>query len=306
MRLELTILGTASGAPTRERAQGGYVLRWDDELVLFDPGEGCQRQLLMAGISPARISRVCITHFHGDHCQGLPGLTESHALSTDRPLVLHYHAPEAGYIDHLLSGTAIDFDRHIDHQPMVASQAITTPRFVLSCRDLDHPEPAIGYRLEQAGAFHIEPTRAKGLGLSGEQLGELTEQGVVHQPQQTVRFEDVAVYRKGTTAAFVMDTAPCEGATSLALDADLLICESTFLESEADLAADHGHLTAARAGLLAQDRGVGLLVLSHYSQRYDDVAAFEIEARAHFTDSIAAEDLQTIIYDAKTRQLISS
>ena len=68
------------------------------------------------------------------------------------------------------------------------------------------------------------------------------------------------MYRKGTTAAFVMDTAPCEGATSLALDADLLICESTFLESEADLAADHGHLTAARAGLLAKDGGVGLLV----------------------------------------------
>ena len=306
MRFELTILGTASGAPTRERAQGGYVLRWQDELVLFDPGEGCQRQLLMAGISPARISRVCITHFHGDHCQGLTGLTESHALATDRPLVLHYHAPEASYVDHLLAGTAVDFDRHIDHQPLVDGQVIETPQFVLSCRDLDHPEPAIGYRLERAGAFHIEPKRAERLGLSGEQLGELAEHGEVHRPQGTVRFEDVAVYRKGAIAAFVMDTAPCEGAISLAADADLLICESTFLDGEADLAAAHGHLTAAAAGLLAEGGGVGLLVLSHYSQRYDDVAAFETEARAHFADTIAAQDLQTIVYDAKTRRLISS
>ena len=83
MRLELTVLGSASQAPTRERGQGGYVLRWDDEWILFDPGEGCQRQLLHAHLSAAHITRVCITHFHGDHCLGLPGFLQSRALTTD-------------------------------------------------------------------------------------------------------------------------------------------------------------------------------------------------------------------------------
>lgn len=306
MRLELTILGTASQSPTRERAQGGYVLRWHDELVLFDPGEGCQLQLLKAGISAARITRVCITHFHGDHCLGLPGFVQSRALATDRSMALHYHGPERSFVDHLLAGTAVDFDLHLDHQPMVDGDAIDTHRFSLSCRELDHPEPAIGYRLEEPGGLHIDPDRAEQLGLSGEQLGQLARAGEVSQAGRTIKIDDVAGYRRGAAAAFVMDTDRCPGAEALAADADLLICESTFLEAEAHLAMEHGHLTAAGAAAMARDAGAGLLVLSHYSQRYDDISAFETEARQHFAATIAARDLMTVVYDAKARRLITS
>lgn len=305
MRLELTILGTASQSPTRERSQGGYVLRWEDERVLFDPGEGCQRQLRLAGVSAAQITRVCITHFHGDHCLGLPGFVQSRALTTDRPLVLHYHAPEVGFVEHLLAGTAIDFDLRLEHEPMVDGEAISTPHFVLLARDLNHPSPAIGYRLEAPGRMHVDPGRAEAAGLDGEQIGELARQGVLDRAGSTIRIDDVADYRRGPIAAFVMDTAMCEGAAALAADADLLICEATFLDSEAQLAADHGHLTAAQAGALAADAGAGLLVLSHFSQRYADTTPFEAEATQHFPSTIVARDLMTVEFDAKAREVIS-
>ena len=305
MRFGLTILGTASQSPTRERSQGGYVLQWEDERVLFDPGEGCQRQLRLAGISAAQITRVCITHFHGDHCLGLPGFVQSRALTTDRPLVLHYHAPEVGFVEHLLAGTAIDFDLHLDHMPMVDGDVLTTPNFALAARDLVHPSPAIGYRLEGPGRVHVDPDRAHAAGLEGEQIGDLAEHGAVEQAGGTVRLAEVGDYRRGPIAAFVMDTAMCEGAAALAHDADLLICEATFLEAESQLAADHGHLTAAQAGALAADAGAGLLVLSHFSQRYHDTAPFETEAAAAFPHVIVAQDLMTIEYDAKARELIT-
>jgi ribonuclease Z len=305
MHLELTILGSASQAPTRERGQGGYVVRWEDELVLFDPGEGCQRQILFAGVSAAHITRVCITHFHGDHCLGLPGFVQSRGLVTDRPLALHYQRSEERFIDRLLGGTEIDFDLHLQREPLDPGQSIVTPRFELSADELEHPVPAVGYRLEGPGGMHADPVRAEALGLEGTQMGEILREGEIEHRGRTITLDEVADYRRGPILAFVMDTADCEGARRLAAGADVLICESTFLESEADLAAAHGHLTARGAASLAVDSGVGLLVLSHFSGRYGDTAPFEAEAREVFEMTVAARDLACIAWDTRKGCLVT-
>ena len=297
MRLELTVLGSASQAPTRERGQGGYVLRWDDEQILFDPGEGCQRQLLYAHLSAAHITRVCITHFHGDHCLGLPGFLQSRALTTTRALTLHYAGAQEAYVEKLLSCSVIDFDLRVRRQPLTAPQTIVTPRFELSCEQLDHPTPVIGYRLEAPRALHMLPDRLEAFGIEGGAVARIKETGSITVAGRVVRLDDVSEWRAGPAVAFVMDTAPCAGATRLAAGADLLICESTFLDTEVDLAAAHGHMTAAQAGRFAADAGVGLLVLTHFSGRYDDVAAFEAEAARHHPNVVAAHDLSTIVCD---------
>ncbi|MDH3753304.1 MAG: MBL fold metallo-hydrolase [Acidimicrobiia bacterium] len=291
MRLELTVLGTASQASTRDRSQGGYVLRWDDELILFDPGEGSQRQLLFAGLSPAQVSRVCVTHFHGDHCLGLPGLLQTRALVTDRPIVLHHAAGSDVYVDHLLAGSVIDFDLHLVREPIHVGSPIVTPGFTLSCRALEHPTPAIGYRVEAPPARHLLPGRLDALGIHGADIGRLRRAGEITSAGRTVTLDEVSETRSGPAAAFVMDSSPCDGARQLAAGADLLICESTYLRRDVDLARRHGHMTAEDAGTLAAAAGVGLLVLSHFSGRYEDPEEFAIEAGKWFQPVIAARDL---------------
>src|SRR3954469_14189544 len=99
---ELIVLGTSSQVPTRQRNHNGYLLRWDDEGILFDPGEGTQRQFTLAGVSPGTVTRICITHFHGDHCLGLPGMLMRLALDGGRfPVDVHYPAGGDEHLQHL-------------------------------------------------------------------------------------------------------------------------------------------------------------------------------------------------------------
>ena len=122
---ELVVLGTASQAPTRHRNHNGYLLRWDGDGILFDPGEGTQRQLLVAGVSPWTFGRICITHLHGDHCLGLPGVVQR--LSLDRvthPVEVLYPSSGQVYIDRLLHASV--FDEHVDvrQRPVVGSGVV--------------------------------------------------------------------------------------------------------------------------------------------------------------------------------------
>ncbi len=302
MRLELTILGTASQSPTRDRAQGGYLLQWADERILFDPGEGCQRQLLFAGTSAAQVDRVCITHFHGDHCLGLPGFLQSRALATERRVTIHYPRSGQAYVDHMLAGSAIDFDLRADLMALEPGERLVTPNFDIVAAALQHPVPTIGFRLEGRPARHLIADRLDEEGISGALVADLIDEGVVESPDgDLVELAEVSEVLVGPTMAFVMDTSICEGARELAREVDLLVCESTFLETDADLAEDRGHLTALQAARLAAESDAGLLVLSHFSNRYPDLAAFESEARSIHSNCVAAADLSCIAIAAAPR-----
>ena len=106
---ELVVLGTASQAPTRYRNHNGYLLRWDTDGILFDPGEGTQRQFTLAGVSPTSITRICVSHFHGDHCLGLPDVLQRLALDrVTRPIEVHFPASGQAYYDHLRHASIFD------------------------------------------------------------------------------------------------------------------------------------------------------------------------------------------------------
>src|SRR5207237_419577 len=199
---EFVVLGTASQAPTRHRNHNGYLLRWDAEGLLFDPGEGTQRQMLLAGVASSAITRICVTHFHGDHCLGLPGVLQR--LSLDRVA----HAVDVWYP----AAGQVFYDR-LRHCALYNDTVEV------------RPHPALG------------------------------------------------------DAAFALADA-----------ADLVVCESTFLERDADLAAAYGHLTAAQAARVAKGAGARQLVLTHFSQRYPDDALFAAEAGEIFPDVVVARD----------------
>ena len=292
---ELIVLGSAAQTPTRDRNHNGYLLRWDRELVLFDPGEGTQRQMLFAGVSAAKLTRICITHFHGDHCLGVPGVIQRLSLDQARgPVDVYFPAEGQVYFERLRGAAAFHETTPLRIHPCEPGAAFEAPAFRLSALALDHRVPTLGWRLEEPQRRHLLPERLAQLGLAGPAVGELQRTGSATVDGHRIDIEDVSELRPGQSFAFVMDTAYCDEAVELARGVDLLVCEATFLDADAHLAAKYKHLTAGEAGRLASQAGARRLVLSHFSQRYGDPEQFRREAGAHFDDVVVASDLQRI------------
>jgi ribonuclease Z len=293
---ELVVLGTASQVPTRYRNHNGYLLRWDDEAFLFDPGEGTQRQMIYADVSAASVTRVCITHFHGDHCLGLAGISQRISLD-GAPRVVHAYYPASGqvYYERLRHASIYhDVGRWEPHPIEGDGEIERTPAWTLSARALDHGVPAFGYRLQESDHRTMLPDRLAALGIAGPAVGRLIADGRIEVGGRTIEIDEVSAPRPGQAVAFVMDTRMCDAAIELARGADMLICESTYLAQDADKARDHGHLTATDAATIARAAGVRLLVLTHFSQRYPEIEPFAEEARPIFPEVVAAHDGGTI------------
>ena len=297
---ELVVLGTASQAPTRARNHNGYFLRWDEAGLLFDPGEGTQRQMLFAGVTAPQVGRICVTHFHGDHCLGLPGVLQRMALDrvTD-PVEVAYPASGAVIFDHirhlsLFHDTLTLRERRVPEDGAVLADG---PAFRLEARPLSHRVPAVGYRLAEPDGRRMLPAALAARGITGPEVGRLQREGKIDRNGGWVGLDDVSEPRRGQKFAFVMDTRLCENAFALAADTDLLVCESTFAEADAGLADDYGHLTAGQAGLIAARAGTRRLVLTHFSQRYDEAGLAQLRRDAAATfdgEIILAADLDRI------------
>ncbi|ANW22018.1 ribonuclease Z [Streptomyces clavuligerus] len=275
---ELVVLGTASQVPTRHRNHNGYVLRWDGEGLLFDPGEGTQRQMLRAGVAAHDLNRICVTHFHGDHSLGLAGVIQR--INLDRvPHEVTAHYPESGqrFFDRLRYATAYRETVRLTEAPVAADGVLArTPSYTLETARLSHPVESFGYRLVEPDGRRMLPERLAAHGIEGPDIGRIQREGALGG----VTLDEVSETRRGQRFAFVMDTRLCDGVHALADGCDLLVIESTFLDEDERLAAEHGHLTAGQAARVARDAGVRHLVLTHFSQRYGDPAVFEQQARA--------------------------
>ncbi|MFI9046446.1 ribonuclease Z [Streptomyces sp. NPDC053427] len=275
---ELVVLGTASQVPTRHRNHNGYLLRWDGQGLLFDPGEGTQRQMLRAGVAAHDLNRICVTHFHGDHSLGLAGVIQR--INLDRvphPVTAHYPASGQHFFDRLRYATAYRETVRLKQRPVAADGELDRSRsYVLEARKLSHPVESYGYRLVEPDARRMLPDRLAAHGIAGPDIGRLQRTGELNG----VHLDEVSELRPGQKFAFVMDTRLCEGVHALAAGVDMLVIESTFLDEDLQLAVDHGHLTVGQAARVAVDAGVRHLVLTHFSQRYSDPEEFERQARA--------------------------
>ncbi|MER7051242.1 MULTISPECIES: ribonuclease Z [unclassified Streptomyces] len=275
---ELVVLGTASQVPTRHRNHNGYLLRWDGEGILFDPGEGTQRQMLRAGVAAHDLNRICVTHFHGDHSLGLAGVIQR--INLDRvPHEVTAHYPLSGrrFFDRLRYATAYRETVTLTEAPVATDGVLAvTPAYTLDAHRLSHPVESYGYRLTEPDGRRMLPERLAAHGIKGPDVGRIQREGSLNG----VPLDDVSEIRRGQRFAFVMDTRLCEGVHALAEGCDLLVIESTFLDEDEALATDHGHLTAGQAARAARDAGVRHLVLTHFSQRYSDPGEFERQARA--------------------------
>jgi ribonuclease Z len=336
---ELVVLGTASQVPTRRRNHNGYFLRWDGEGVLFDPGEGTQRQMQYAGVTASHIGRICITHFHGDHCLGLPGVLQRMSLDEvaheveacypaegrdvfgrlrhaaiyresvrliERPVIVDGPVgPEPVPRPELLAGVDLPggpaggpASVTADYGAASASaMPAAAPAFRLEARHLSHGVPTVGYALIEPDGRRMIPGKLAEAGIAGPQIGRLQRDGRLLVSGRTVTLDDVSEPRPGQRFAFIMDTRLCDAAFALAENADMLVCECTFAGAEAALAHEYGHLTAGEAGRIAAEAQARCLVLTHFSQRYDEEATqlLAAEAAAAFDGEIVlARDLDKI------------
>ncbi|MEU2516862.1 ribonuclease Z [Streptomyces syringium] len=276
---ELVVLGTASQVPTRHRNHNGYVLLWDGEGLLFDPGEGTQRQMLRAGVAAHDLNRLCVTHFHGDHSLGLAGVIQR--INLDRvphPVTAHYPGSGQRFFDRLRYATAYRETVKLSQEPVSGPGGVlaATPSYTLDARRLSHPVESYGYRLVEPDGRRMLPALLAARGIAGPDVGRLQREGVAGG----VTLDEVSEVRPGQRFAFVMDTRLCDGVYELAEGCDLLVIESTFLDEDEGLAVEHGHLTAGQAARVATESGVRHLVLTHFSQRYSDPTVFEQQARA--------------------------
>jgi ribonuclease Z len=297
---EFIALGTSSQAPTRERSHNAYLLLWDGEGFLLDPGEGAQRQLIHAGVSSSSINYICITHFHGDHCLGLAGIIQK--LSLDNclhPVHLYYPGSGQEYIDRLCNAAVYQKKIELIFHPIdqLQDQMIElnrNNRRVLMAHWLEHSIPTVGYRLEEMASLRFLPEKLDAAGIHGPKVGELRCKGWIENAGRIVHLEEVTVPHSGSVFAFVMDTRPCSGATALAKDADLLIMEATYTEEHQNLADVYYHSTASNAAETAHRAGACRLAITHFSQRYLNTGQHIIEAQRIFPKVIELNDLDRI------------
>jgi ribonuclease Z len=288
------------GVSTRTRNHNGYFLRWDAEGLLFDPGEGTQRQMLFAGVTAHQITRICVTHFHGDHSLGLPGVLQRLALDqVTATIEVAYPASGAEIFHHIRNISLFHDTLSVRERRVPETGAVLAdgPAFRLEARPLVHRVPAVGYRLTEPDGRRMLPAELVARGISGPDVGRLQREGSLERNGTRVDLAEVSKPRRGQKFAFIMDTALCDAAFELADDADLLVCESTFADADAALAEQYAHLTAGQAGKIAAAAGARRLVLTHFSQRYDEAGLAQLRrdaSAAYDGDLILANDLDRI------------
>ena len=291
MDLDVLFAGTAGSAPTARRGLPATLVRRGGERLLFDCGEGTQRQLIRS-VGLIDLDEIYVTHFHADHVLGLPGLLKTYGLmGRERSLVIH----GGRGLERLFAEMRALVGRtgfEVVLSELEPGEAVQRDGYRVAAFAVEHRVPALGYALiedDRPGRF--DEARARELGVEpgpdfgrlqrGEPVGEVRPEQVLGEP------------RRGRTVVITGDTAPCEMTRAVAHRADLLVHEATFAHEEAERARETGHSTARAAAELAAAAEVSLLALTHVSTRYGG-AELRDEARAAFDQTVVPRDFDRV------------
>lgn len=297
--MKIIFLGTGGSMPTQERGLTSIALRRKGELLLFDCGEGTQRQMTKTVVSPMKVDVIFLTHFHGDHFLGLPGLVQTMSLM-DRERKLRIYGPEGAgeKISNLLQIPTYTLKFDIEIEELNPGEIVKRESYRIETAKNNHSTPGLAYALiedERPGEF--QPEKAKELGLDpGPDYARLQNGESVELPDGTeIRPEQVmGPPRPGRKVVYSGDTRPTDAVTELADGADILIHDGTFGSELAEEAQEGGHSTVLEAAEVAKNAGVEKLVLTHPSPRYSDLKELEKQAREVFNKSEFARDLSEI------------
>jgi ribonuclease Z len=297
----LTFLGTAASVPSAERNHPGLLIEAGSQRILVDCGEGTQRQLLRAGAGFRRIDRLLMTHGHFDHVLGIPGLLSTLRLRGSADLMTIHGSPATlDVLVRMLAGFWGEGKAPIPLElvPLTEGQIIDAGEFTIGCFPVRHRETdSFGFSFGSPARRHLRPDRLEVLGVpDGPLRRELAQgkqvtlaNGTVIDPEEVLGLPE-----RGKKLVIIGDAEATEGLAEQLRDADVLVIEATFLERDASIARDYGHLTAAEAAELAATSDVKQLVLTHISGRYPDEEILA-EATKAFPNSRIAMDFDRLV-----------
>ncbi|HMK54853.1 MAG TPA: ribonuclease Z [Methanobacteriaceae archaeon] len=295
--MELVFLGTSSAVPTNHRNHSAVALKAFGELMLFDCGEGTQRQMTRIRLSPMKVKRIFLTHLHGDHFLGLPGMIQSMAFR-GRENPLYIYGPDGTHnvveIIKKLGYFALTFPiiTHEIHEGLVLEEE----GYRINCCPMHHSVLNLAYAVEEKRTPRFLRDEALKLGLiPGPDFGKLQKGIPVKVGDHTIEPHQVlGEERKGRKIVYSGDTRVCHEMVHFSSGADLLIHESTFDGSQEDKAQTTGHSTSRGAAQVAQDAKVSQLILTHLSTRYHNTDVMQKEAAEIFPNVLIAEDLMNV------------
>ena len=292
--MQIVFLGTSGSWPTPKRNVSAIAIKRGPEVLLFDCGEGTQRQFMQSTLSFMQVSRVFITHFHGDHFLGLPGLVQSMSMNgRETPLEVYGPTGIERLVSELLSLGYFTPGFQVPAKELAPQAHIDGGEYVVTAFEAAHTVPGLSYVLEEKprpGRFSLE--RAKELGIpEGPLYSRLQDGQSVTVRGQTIRPEDVmGSSRRGRKIVYTGDSMPSETLRTMARGADVLIHDATADAALEEKANRYGHASSRQAAHVAKDAGVGLLILTHLSPRYEDPTSILEDARAVFPNVRVAED----------------
>jgi len=297
--MKLIFLGTSGSIPTAERNLPAIVLRRDRELLLFDCGEGAQRQMARAGVSPMRLKAVFLTHFHGDHFLGLPGLVQTLALMNRADELEVYGPPgTAELVEKLLGLGYYTLTFKVQAHDVEPGGELRRGDYLIKTCEVDHTVQSLAYAvIEDTRPGKFYPEKAAALGVRhGPDFSRLRAGQDIELPDgRVVKPEQVmGPPRAGCKIVYAGDTRPCERVVELARDADVLIHDCTLANELLDKAIESGHSTPWEAAEVAKKARVKQLVLIHVSPRYVDDAVLLKEAQQVFPNVTVAKDLMEL------------
>jgi ribonuclease Z len=282
--------------PTKERNPSAVFLQFKSDGILFDCGEGTQRQMKIAGIPLSKVTKICISHWHGDHILGLPGLLLTIAsLDLSRSVDIYGPRGSKKAFQALFGGIEFETKFNIRITEVHEGVFFEDEDFALETLPMKHPVPCVAFAFIEKDRRRIKVDYVKKLGIpDGPLLGKLQRGENVEFKGKKVSADDATTLIQGRKIVFMTDTLINDNCFKLASNADMLIIDSTYSSKLKDKAVEHGHLTALEAGQIASRAGVKKLVLTHFSARYKNTSELEEDARTAFDNVICAHDFMRI------------
>lgn len=293
--MQFTFLGTSGMVPTKKRNVSGYFLKYGNHGLLIDCGEGTQRQMNLTGIKRTSITKILITHWHGDHMSGLCGLLHTINNETyDKTIELYGPPGTSRRMKALMEAIDLkerDWLKITELKPKKVECFFENEDFQLFCAPLKHSTPCIAYSFHEKERLNLSKSKLEKFGIkSGPHMKQLKAGKDITYKGKKIKSAEIAKLTPGRKITLITDTEVCDACYNIAENSDVLICESTYDHSLVHKAKEYEHMTSVQAAEVASQSNSKKLYLTHFSQRYKDVQPLVDEARVIFDNTFAAED----------------
>ena len=294
--MKIKFLGTSSMVPTKDRNHTSILLTYNAENILIDCGEGTQRQLKIASINPCKITKILLTHIHGDHTLGLPGLIQTlGANNYQKTLEIYGPKNTRNFIDNILKTFHLENKIKLTTTEIDKREFLETKEFYLEALPLKHSTYTLAYSFTEKDKRKINLSYTKKFDLTKHPLlGELQKGKDITFKGKKITADKATILKKGKKISFIFDTELTQNCIEISKNADLLIAEATYESDLEEKAKEYQHLTSEQSALIAKKARVKALILTHFSQRYKTPDQSLKEAKKIFKNTQAAKDFLEI------------